>query len=116
MRVFGSGADGETLLVAGREPDRNPAIQARAQSSWLQRLLAESTGKAFPVRPVVLFPGWFIEDSRASRRDLWVLEPKALPAFLQQEKAVASMEDVKLAAYHLSRYIREQERLREETR
>jgi hypothetical protein len=102
--------DGETLLVGGLEPDRNPVIQAKAQASWLQRLLAESTGKTLPVRPVVLFPGWFIEDSRASRKDLWVLEPKALPAFLAQEKAQVAPEDVKLAAFHLSRFIREQER------
>jgi hypothetical protein len=102
--------DGETLRAAGWEPDRNPVIQAKAQASWLQRLLAESTGRTFPVWPVVLFPGWFIEDSRASRKELWVLEPKALQSFLAQEKAVISPEDVKLASFHLSRFIREQER------
>ena len=102
--------DGETLLMAGREPDRNPVIQAKAQASWLQRLLAESTGKTLPVRPVILFPGWYIEDSRASRNDLWVLEPKALSAVLVQEQTRLSPEDVALAAFHLSRFIRAQER------
>lgn len=102
--------DGETLLAAGWEPDRNPVIQAKAQASWLQRLLAESTGRTFPVWPVVLFPGWFIENSGASWKELWVLEPKALPAFLAKEKAVISPEDVKLATFHLSRFIRELER------
>lgn len=82
--------DGETLLAAGREPDRNPVIQAKAQASWLQRLLAESTGKTLSVRPVILFPGWYIEDSRASRKDLWVLEPKALPKFLANEPSVCA--------------------------
>lgn len=105
--------DGETLLAAGWEPDRNPVIQAKAQASWLQRLLAESTGKTLPVRPVVVFPGWYIEDSRASRKDLWVLEPKALSAFLANEPGVVSVEDVKLASYHLSRFIREQEKVLE---
>lgn len=101
--------DGETLLAAGFEPDRNPMIQAKAQASWLQRLLAESTGKTLPVWPVVLFPGWYIEDNRTNRRDLWVLEPKALSAFLAQEKVRLAPEDVALAAYHLSRFIRAQE-------
>lgn len=105
--------DGDSLLVAGRAPDRNPVIQAKAQASWLQRLLAESTGRMLPTRPVVLFPGWFIEDSRSSRKDLWVLEPKALPSFLAQETPMLASEDVKLAAFHLSRFIREQERLLE---
>lgn len=102
--------DGETLLAADYEPDRNPVIQAKAQASWLQRLLTESTGKTQPVRPVILFPGWYIEDSRASRKDLWVLEPKALAAFLAQEQTRLTPEDVTLAAYHLSRFIRAQER------
>lgn len=102
--------DGETLRAAGWEPDRNPVIQAKAQASWLQRLLVESTGKTFPVWPVVLFPGWFVKNSGASRKELWVLEPKALSAFLAQEKVVVSPEDVKLATFHLSRFIREQER------
>jgi len=102
--------DGETLLAAGWEPDRNPVIQARAQASWLQRLLLESTGKTFPVRPVVLFPEWFVEDSRTSRRDLWVLEPKAFLKYVANESSVVAAEDVALASYHLSRFIREQEK------
>ncbi|MDP3032854.1 MAG: DEAD/DEAH box helicase family protein [Rhodocyclaceae bacterium] len=82
----------------------------------LQRLLAESTGKTLPVKPVILFPGWYIEDSRASCRDLWVLEPKALAKFLDNEPSVVAAEDVKLASYHLSCFIREQERVLEARR
>lgn len=108
--------DGETLLAAGREPERNPVIQAKAQANWLKGLLAESTGKTFAVRPVVLFPGWYIEDGRKGRKDLWVLEPKGLQAFLAQEKPVLAPEDISLAAFHLSRFIREQERSLDEKR
>lgn len=108
--------DGETLRAAGREPDRNPVVQARAQANWLKALLEQSTGKSFAVRPVVLFPGWFIEDSRKGRKDLWVLEPKGLPGFLAQEGQVLAPEDVKLAAFHLSRFVREQERVLEARR
>lgn len=102
--------DGATLRAAGWEPDRDPVVQAKAQSSWLQRLLGEITDKAVPVRPVIVFPGWFVEDSRASRKDLWVLEPKALSAFLANEPAVLAPEDVKLASLQLSRFIRGRER------
>jgi hypothetical protein len=35
-----------------------------------------------------------------------VLEPKALPAFIQQEPMSVSAADVALAAFHLSRYVR----------
>lgn len=102
--------DGETLTVNGLTPDRNPVVQARAQANWVGGLLAESTGRKFAVRPVILFPGWFIAAGRESRRDVWVLEPKALPAFLEKEKSQMALDDVKLAAFHLSRFVREQER------
>lgn len=104
--------DGETLRVDGWEPDRSPVIQAKAQAGWLQRLLAESTGKTYPVWPVVLFPGWFIKNSQNSFRELWVLEPKAFSKFLANEKPVLPPEDVSLAAAHLGRFIVAEERRR----
>lgn len=103
--------DGETLKVGGYAPDRDPIVQAHAQATWLRRLLTESTGKVVPVRPVVLFPGWFINDSRQSKRDLWLLEPKALPSWLGNEKVALAPDEVAMASSHLSRYIRFQERL-----
>lgn len=104
--------DGEQLTVAGREPERNPVLQARAQSGWLKGLLAESTGHQYEVFPVVVFPGWFVEQSDGSLRNMWVLEPKALPKFLKNASQRLAPEEVKLASYHLSRFIRsgEQER------
>jgi nuclease-like protein len=102
--------DGERILVAGIEPDRNPMVQAKAQAGWLRALLTESTGKKFSVRPVVVYPGWFVEQKAGATREFWVLEPKALPAFLAHEPVVLSPEDVKLASFHLSRFIRTQER------
>lgn len=105
--------DGETLVVAGREPERDPVAQARAQASWLRQLLHESTGKTFDILPVVLVPGWFVEQTPGSSRSVWVLEPKALPSFLERETQRLTAEDARLAGYHLSRYIRvgEAERL-----
>ncbi len=85
-------------------------VQALAQAGWLRELLFESTGKRMPVRPVVLFPGWFVEQGPGATRQIWVLEPKALPAFLGNAPPVLSPEDVALASTHLSRMIRAQER------
>ena len=101
--------DGEKLLVDGFEPDRDPIVQAKAQASWLRTLLNESTGRKLAVRPVILFPGWFVEQGKGTTRDVWVLEPKALPSFLSQEAPVLTSEDVKLASFHLSRFIRSEE-------
>jgi hypothetical protein len=97
--------EGDALSVAGQVPDRNPIKQATAASRWLENELKKSTGKRFFVRGVVVFPGWFVEQ-RGPSGDVWVLEPKALPAFIDSAPAMISAADVALAAYHLSRYVR----------
>lgn len=98
--------DGTRLDVDGMSLDRDPLQQALAQSRWLERLLEESTGRRPPVKPVVLFPGWFVEADSHAQQSLWVLEPKALPKFLDNEPQRLSTEDSRLFAFHLSRYVR----------
>jgi len=98
--------DGERILVDGFELDRNPVVQAKAQASWLRELLAGSTGRSFEVRSVIVYPGWFVEHTGPSKRGSWVLNPKALPAFLDHEPAQLTPEDAHLASFHLSRFVR----------
>jgi hypothetical protein len=102
--------DGKTLSPDGLKPDDAPVIQGMAQAGWLRGLLSESTGKKFSIRPMILFPGWFVEQSPGSTREIWVLNPKAVPTFLQNAEVVMTPEDVKLVSFHLSRYIREQQK------
>ncbi len=105
--------DGEALRVLGGQPDRSPIIQARAPAGWLRLLLEESTGRKFKVHPVVLVPGWFIDSSAQRDWSTWVLEPKGLPKWLKDDPAKLLPEDVQLAAYHLSRYVRSHEQEKE---
>ncbi|MDE2180417.1 MAG: NERD domain-containing protein [candidate division NC10 bacterium] len=97
--------DGHKVLVDGIEPDRDPIAQASALAKWLEQTLLASTGKRFPVRPVVVFPGWYVEPMPKGTQT-WVLNPKALPTFVQNEPVVISDSDLHLAAFHLTRYIR----------
>jgi hypothetical protein len=97
--------EGDTLTVAGHEPDRNPIEQVTGAARWLEVELKKSTGKRFFVRGVVVFPGWFVEQ-KGPRGNVWVLEPKALPAFIGNAPAMIAPADVALASYHLSRYVR----------
>lgn len=90
--------DGERLLVNGREPERNAVNQVRALGRWLLDLLSESTGKRFPIRCAVVFPGWFINDHAKTKSDVWVLNPKGLPAFIENEPAHMNPEDVALVS------------------
>lgn len=102
--------DGETIQVNGRTMERNPVRQAKAQASWLKKILQETTEREYKVHPVVVFPGWFIEQKPGSQHELWVLEPKALPKFLENAPDVLSAEEIKLASGNLSRFIRAQEK------
>ena len=99
-----------SLRIGSGPCDRGPVDQATAGARWLERLLSESTGKQFKVRSAIVFPGWLVEPmSQRWKSDAslpWVLEPKALPSFIENEPEQMKLTDVTLAAYHLSRYVR----------
>jgi len=98
--------DGSSLLVDGHEKNKY-LTQVKSEANWLRTLLKESTGKAFPVKPVIVFPGWYIQSvGPEAHRDTWVLHPKALLSFIGNQKEQLPQEDVQLATYHLSRYIK----------
>ena len=100
--------DGQSVRIPGRELERDPVRQARAQANWLQELILETSGKRVPVRPVVVFPGWFVvPTAEAKSSDVWVLNPKALPAFIEHSDTQLAEADVHLVASHLSRYVRD---------
>jgi hypothetical protein len=91
--------DGTRVLLDGWLPDRNPLAQARAEARWLCEALTQSTGKRFPVKAVVVYPGWWVESSKgANAGDVWVLNPKGVGPFIDQEPSVLAPEDVRLAA------------------
>ena len=98
---------GESIIAGDQFLGTEPIIQAKAEAKWLQSLLKESTGKSYFVMPVVVFPGWYVQPMPNSLKDtVWVLNPKALPSFIEEQPTILDDSDVHLAAYHLSRYIR----------
>ena len=99
-------SDGDTIRMDGVKPDRDLTIQAKAQASWLRQLLAESAGRQFAVKSVIVFPGWYVEYTGPKNKSLWVLEPKMLPSFLDHESWLLLPEDIQLASFHLSRFVR----------
>ena len=99
--------DGQSVQIPGRKLERDPVRQARAQAKWLQETILETSGKRVPVRPVVVFPGWFVvPTAEAKSSDVWVLNPKALPAFIEHSGAQLPEPAVHLITSHLTRYIR----------
>lgn len=99
--------DGQSISIAGFQPDRNPVAQAKAQAKWLKELIVQSTGRTVEVWPVVVYPGWYVEHAQGAHREIWVLNPKGLPSFLAQEPNRLTPEDVQLVTFHLSQYVRQ---------
>ena len=98
--------DGERLLVNGFEPDRNAIAQARAARDWVRELLYETTAIRYPVRGVVVLPGWYVRRPKVRKAtDIWVLNPKALPSFIGNEPTALKDEDVALAYSRLSLHV-----------
>jgi hypothetical protein len=99
--------DGDAVSLNGGPADSAPIIQGRAQAAQLKRLLKEVTGRRLSVRPLVVFPGWYVEHTEAARSsDVWVLSPKGLYKWIEREPETISGEAVRHAASQLAAFIR----------
>jgi len=96
--------DGRQISINGQTPDRDPVVQAKAQASDLSTLLKESTGRVFFVKPVVIYPGWFVEN-KVFNAEVWVMNEKALGPFIERQDTELSDENISMASHHLSRHI-----------
>ena len=99
--------DGNKILINGYESKTDIVRQARAESNWLTEKLKSLTGKTLKVKPVVVFPGWYINNIASKKTDLWVLNPKALKSFVLNSSEIYTTDEVKFIANNLSRNIRE---------
>lgn len=97
--------DGRELIINDEFTTRAPIKQAEAQSHWLAELIEKSTGKQFFVKPVVVYPGWYVENQIANSK-VWVFNEKSLIKFITGSKhASIPPEDISLVTYHLKRYV-----------
>ncbi len=96
--------DGETVTVDGFRPDRDPVAQARACAGWIRDIVLKSSGRTVPVRPIVLYPGWFVE-KMPKGVEVWVLNEKAIVSFLSQEDRRLPDEDIALITHCLKRHV-----------
>lgn len=102
--------DGEHVLVDGHAPDRDPLKQVQAATDRVRDILRERTGMSPPIRPVVLFPGWYVEP-QPKRVATWVLNDKALPSFVGNEPVALKPTDVSTLVAALGSYVRDKERV-----
>ena len=98
--------DGKKVFVGDAALPDNPVPQALGQASWLRQTLTDSTGKTFGVRPIIVFPGSFVDPFTGKHSDPWVLNPKVLKGKLGELPNCLSATEIQLLAFHLKRYIR----------
>lgn len=101
--------DGQTLLVDGYRPDRDPIGQVKAIAREVCEWLHADTGRDVSpfVRPVVVFPGWTIDESRRKRPYYeWVLNPGSLLTFIRNEPRKLSPEDAALYSSRIEQRVR----------
>ncbi len=92
--------DGINLKIDGFVPDRDPIMQAKSQKYWLENFIERNAKVKITVRPVILYPGWYI-NQEVGHPEIWVLNEKALPAYLDKEGTVLSPEQINLIASHI---------------
>ena len=97
--------DGKRVLVNGYPSDRDPLNQARAQAKNLQQILEDRTGRKVSVRPVVLYPEWFVDEPAGA--DVWVLNEKRFLGYIEHEPIRFTDEQARELANGLMRYVRE---------
>lgn len=101
--------DGETVSLNGGPADPAPVISARAQADRLKRLLREVTGRQCAVRPMLVYPGWFVAMTEAAvSSDVLVLSPKGLYKRIKREPEALPADLVRQSARQLAAFIRKQ--------
>jgi hypothetical protein len=98
--------DGQSILVNGWPPDRDPVNQALAQAKNLREILDDQTGCKVAVRPVVLYPGWYVDEPHEP--DVWVLHQDRFIGYIEHESVRFTDEQARQLAYGLMRYVRAQ--------
>lgn len=98
--------DGLDFYYNGVKYNDNIQVQVMAGSTWLKNIIEELTVKKVDVKPVVVFPGWFVKMTRKHDSNIWALNPRNLQTFINNQNEIISKEDVQLISNHIARYIR----------
>lgn len=93
------------ISIEGRKS--SPAIfdQAVRQARWLKNELQHRYGESLFVRPVIIFPGWYVDDFRQAK-DVWVLERKGFPGWAVREPCRFDEKQIRFVSQALDDYIR----------
>lgn len=93
--------DGKNITINGQMPTDEPVREAKGEALWLEDFILKSTGKKIDVRPVIIYPNWYIH-SNPSKDEVWILNEKSIASFIDYENVEIEPETVKLITYRLA--------------
>lgn len=96
--------DGQQIQLNGVTLTRNPIEQAKAQSAWLSKLIQDRTGKRLFIKPIVVFPGWYVPEKVKDPHVLVLNEQRIIP-FVKAHEQTLNPPDIQLIAAQLTQYI-----------
>jgi hypothetical protein len=95
--------DGTRVSLDGHIPDDGPVKQVAAIADWIRDdVLEPKMQMAVPVTPVLLFPHWWVNETKGSHR-VWVLNPGQLHYSILKLPVRFSTAEVHSIAFELSR-------------
>ncbi|KKP83923.1 MAG: NERD domain protein [Candidatus Moranbacteria bacterium GW2011_GWF2_35_54] len=98
--------NGNYMIIDGLGIDRKTIFQSKLQAHWLEDFISSSIGLKIAVKPVVIFPDWFVEPQPRGA-DVWILNQKALPSFLKNEGVVIDEDKINLISAQIEKYNRD---------
>jgi len=99
---------GTDIKLNGQPLERDPVSQVVACFAEIKQLIKKGTGKNYAVKPVVLFPGWYVASvDEGNKGETWALNPKAFPKFIERRPTILADDEIHLLSMHLSIYVRE---------
>jgi hypothetical protein len=86
--------DGEFLEISGAIPIREPIARARVVARMFGKLLFERLGRAQRVIPVLLMPGWSVEQPSYPRLETCAASPADFLAFVSRLKPALDRDEL----------------------
>mgnify|MGYP003419092272 FL=1 len=95
------------FIIEGRGiSTEKPVIQAKGEAAWFQSFINDRTGLSVRVRPVIIYPGWFVSPQPKDAA-VWVLNENAFPSFLDNTERIFDQETISSIGRCIEEYILE---------
>ena len=78
----------DNILIDGSQTNHDPRAQSSATAAFVRDWIRRSFGISVPVRPVVVYPGWYVLSHQPlERHAVWVFNPEMLVSALRRVNA-----------------------------